>query len=108
MWGDLLKPLVDYMKGQPFNNVLIAAMLGVIVYVNVRREEQTRESHAMVHSVFQEIRAENQQNQDRLVDAMLGIKREVKNNTAATKEIPVAAAKAAAKIVEGAAADKPE
>lgn len=107
MWSELLKPVVDYLKGQPFNNVLIAAMLGVIVYVNYRREEQTKEAHGMVHTVFQELRAESQQNQDRLVDAMLGLKREQKKTTDAVAEIPVAAAAAADKLVQAKTAEKP-
>jgi hypothetical protein len=115
MWGELLKPAVEYLKGQPFNNVLIAAMLGVIVYVNIRREEQTKDSHEMVHQVFKEIRAESQMNQDRLVEAMTGMKREqqrttaaVAENTAATQEIPIAAVKAADVLVKKAAEDKGE
>lgn len=101
MLTELIKPVVDYLKGQPFNNVLIAAMLAVIVYVNVRREEQTRESHNMVHNVFKEIREENQRNQDRLVDAMQGVKREV-------TKIPAATHEAAERIVEAKAAEKSE
>lgn len=108
MWGELLKPVVDYLSKQQFQNVMMAVLVGVIVYFNIERNKQTKESHDMAHQVFKEIRAESQENQDRLVEVMTGIKREVKRNTEATKEIPVAAAKAAQKIVEGKAAEKEE
>ncbi len=104
MFSEVLKPIVQYMQTQPFNNVLIAVLMGVIVYFNVERNKQTKESHDMVHCVFQEIREESQKNQDRLVKAMIGVRTDIQRNTEATKEIPEAAAVAAEKIVKKAEA----
>jgi hypothetical protein len=83
----LFKWLFDYLKGQPFNNVLIAALMGTIVFFNIKRAEETREAHGMVHTVIREIREENQQNQDRLIFAMKGVKYEVAKTTRAVKEV---------------------
>ncbi len=123
-WMDIVPKVVDYLSKQQFQNVMMACLVGVIVYFNIQREraddarsqqareadavraKQTKESHDMVHSVFQEQRAESQQNQDRLVNAVLGVRRDIKANTEATKEIPEAAAVAADKIVKKAAEDK--
>lgn len=77
MLSELLKPAVEYLKGQPFNNVMIAVLLGVIVYFNVERNAQTDKAHNMVRTVIHEIREENQTNQDRLIFAMRGVKYEI-------------------------------
>jgi hypothetical protein len=74
---DLLKPAAEYLKGQPFNNVMIAVLTGVIVYFNMERAAQTEKAHSMVHSVIKDIREEGQANQDRLIFAMKGVKYEV-------------------------------
>lgn len=73
MLSELLKPAVEYLKGQPFNNVMIAVLLGVIVYFNIERNAQTDKAHSMVRTVISEIRKEGQDNQNRLIFAMKGV-----------------------------------
>ena len=73
MLSEILKPAVEYLKGQPFNNVMIAVLVGIIVYFNVERGKQTQEAHQMVRSVISDIRKEGQENQNRLIFAMKGV-----------------------------------
>jgi thymidylate synthase len=104
MLGELLKPIVDYLKGQPFNNVLIAALLGVIVWAQMDRREQARESHNTFHQVLKERDARDDKKTDQLISVLTGVRQEQKKTTAAVNSIPEATAKIAADKIEEAKA----
>lgn len=115
---DIGRIIVDYLKGQPFQNVLTAIlllMLGGMGYFQwddaVARRKQTKEAHELVHTILQERDAKEKEVQDRidnqnerLISVLMGVKQEQKKTTAAVQEatvqIPVATAKATAKVTE--------
>ena len=104
---DLLKPIAEYLGKQPFQNVLTAALLGVIVWAQMDRRQQASESHSMFHQVLKERDERDDRKTEQLISLMTGLKTEQKKTTAAVKEIPEAAATAAAKVVEEKQAAQP-
>lgn len=117
MWTSIVEFFVSYLKDRPITDCLLICFIGVFLWMEQAHTTRTKEAHTVLHSILQERDANeekrteaNERNTERIISALTGVKQEVKKNTAATKEIPIAAAKAAARIVEGAAADgdKPE
>lgn len=113
--AELLKLLVEYLKGQPFMNVLVVLLLGAFCadryYETTYREPARAARAAEAHKVMREVIADHdavaERNADRIVSVLTGVKQEQKKTTAAVQSIPEATAVAANKIVEEKAAAKP-
>lgn len=85
--AELLKPAVEYLKGQPFNNVMIAVLVGVIVFFNIQRDKRAKEAHDMTRAVISDIRKEGQDNQNRLIFAMKGVHYSAAGETAKAEAV---------------------
>lgn len=106
--------LKEYLKNKPFTDLLMLVGIGVFLWMESEHGKRADHAHSRVKEILaardeaEEKRAErDDERTDKIIAVLTGVKQEVKKNTAATREIPAATAKAAAAIVGG-AADKPE
>lgn len=115
MIDSLIKFFADYLRGRPITDCLLIVGIGVFIYFDYQHGQRADHAHSRVREILKERdeaekeRAErDDERTDKIIAVLTGVKTEIKKNTEATKEIPVAAAKAAARIVEGAADGKSE
>lgn len=106
--------LKSYLEKKPFTDLLMLVGIGVFLWMESEHGKRADHAHSRVREILaardeaEEKRAErDDERTDKIIAVLTGVKTEVKKNTEATKAIPVAAAKAAEKIVES-KADKAE
>lgn len=80
------KTIAEYLKGQPFNNVMIVVLVSLMaadryysyMYVEPARRAAAKEAHETMHTVMADHDASNERNVDRLIGVMVGVRKEVK------------------------------
>ncbi len=108
VWASIVQFFAEYLKTKPFSDVLMLVLIGVFVWSENSHGARTDRAHSSFAEVIQEREAASERNTDRIISALTGVRRDVKDTTEEVKKIPVAAAVAAKKIVDSKVTDAPD
>ncbi len=100
VWAGIVQFFAVYLKGRPITDLLLLIGIGVFVWSENEHGARADRAHSSFAEVIQEREAASERNTDRIISALTGVRRDVKDTTEEVKKIPVAAAVAAKKIVE--------